>query len=534
MLEEAIVVFSSAVKIKQDDAVLWSNLGNALHHTGKIEEACKCFEKGSQRKNVSAELYDNWGTTLSSINELAESLSAHKKAVALNPEFAHALANLGNTYRYMGRLDDALMNLDAAHAISPSDQTIASARLYTMNFIPVLTNSEVAQAHQLWPVSTNIPMSPFTNGRDPDRILKVGYVSADFRFHSCANFLLPLLERHDKENVHVTAFSSVSRSDQITEQIRDCVDDWVDVGAASDEGLASNVRARSIDILIDCGGHTTSSKLSAFAHRSAPLQISWLGYPNTSGLKAIDFHISDAVTKPPEMADLFAEELLILNNGFHTFRPLVEKTSASPVPSKISGHITFGVVHNLAKMSDNSLRLWASVLRSVPESRLLIKARSLIDSVVLSEFKSRCILHGLEESRLNILSWKESYGDQITDLDAIDIALDATPYNGTTTTCEAMWMGIPVVTLRGDRPAGRVGASLLTQVGRTEWIADSDEDYIRIARSLAEDAERLSTIRASLRDEMKASTLGDATLFAQSMESAYRKLWQDWCKKTSV
>ena len=252
-----------------------------------------------------------------------------------------------------------------------------------MNFVPALTNEEVAQAHHLWPVSNNIPFSPFRNVRDPNRTIKVGYVSADFRFHSCANFLLPLMESHDKKEFHVTAFSSTLRSDQITERFRNCVDDWLDVKAISDEEFVKNVRARSIDILVNCGGHTTSSKLSAFAHRPAPLQISWLGYPNTSGLKAIDVHLSDVITTPPEMAHLFTEEILTLTNGFHTFRPLVEKTSASPSPRKTNGHITFGAVHNLAKISDYSLRLWASVLRSVPESRLLIKAKSLGDPLVL-------------------------------------------------------------------------------------------------------------------------------------------------------
>ncbi|NKB44461.1 MAG: tetratricopeptide repeat protein [Alphaproteobacteria bacterium] len=531
MLEEAIVNFSGAAKLDPKVPAFWSNLGNALNSIGETEAALKCFEKGRKLKNAPAHLFDNWGGALSGAGRFHEALDAHKKAVALDPGMADALCNLGNTYRAIGRLDDALMNLDAAAAMAPDSKTIASARLYTMNFVENLSPEEIADAHRSWPVPDSPQPAPFANTLDPDRILRVGYVSADFRRHSCAHFLLPLLERHDRAAVHVTAFKSGQASDEFTAKFKQVFDSWVDIGVVSHQDFASEVRSRSIDILIDCGGHTSDTRLSTFAMRAAPVQVSWLGYPHTTGLAAMDAHLTDAVATPPEMAPLFAEKLIALPNGFHTYRPLKGSAQLSPPPSESNGYVTYGAFHNLAKISDSALRLWASILISVPDSRIMVKTKSFLDARVRAEFETRCARFGIDSARLETRSWTPPDQDHFADFEGVDVVLDATPYNGTTTTCEALWMGVPVVTLCGDRPAGRVGASLLTQIGHQEWIAETDEEYVRIAADLADDQSRLVEIRKTLRAELQRSPLGDAALFARSVESAYRSLWHNWCSK---
>ena len=529
LLDEAIKNFSSAIELDPKVPSFWSNLGNALNLTGETEAACRCFEKGSKLKGAPAHLFDNWGLALADSGRLRDALEAHKKAVALDPGMADALCNLGNAYRAIGRLDDALMNLGAAAALSPGSRSIASSRLYTMNFLTAISPEEVARAHLSWPGADMARAVTFANTRAPDRALRIGYVSSDFRRHSCANFLLPLIERHNKQVIHVTAFSGVQAPDEITQQFRSSTDDWVDIASTTDEEFCEEVRRRSIDILVDCGGHTSSTRLAAFALRAAPIQVSWLGYPHTTGVAAIDARLTDSIATPPGMAPLFSEALVPLPDGFLTYHPLKAcKVYATP-PCVTAGHVTFGAFHNLAKISDTALELWASILSAVPNSQLKIKTKSFADSRVRAEFESRCMRVGIDLARVELRSWRSREEDHFVDFKDVDVVLDATPYNGATTTCEALWMGVPVVTLLGDRPAGRVGASLLSQIGRPEWVAETQDEYVRIATELAGDQSRLVDVRKALRGEVQRSSLGDASLFARSVEAAYRSLWHNWC-----
>ncbi len=529
-IDDAIVNFTAAIDLNPNEAGYWVNLGNALQNSGKAEDACRSYEKGSKCKNASAVLYDSWGLALASLDRLTDSLAAHKKALALDPEFSGVLTNLGNTYRVMGRLTDALMNLDAAIAKTLRDRYIAGARLYTLNFIPSLTAEEIAAEHKKWPGADIEANVNFPNSKDPARLLKVGYVSSDFRMHACANFLLPLFQHHNRDRVHITGFGAIARPDRITKKFKDTADDWIDISSMTESAFVDSVRTREIDILVECGGHTTSSKLGSFTHRPAPVQVSWLGYPNTTGLTAIDYRLTDRVATPPDMADLFTEEFSFLADGFHTYRPLSETPKVMPPPVLAKGHITFGAIHNLAKISEPTLTLYAAVLKEVPESRLFVKAKSLTDEAVLASFKDRCEKVGIDLSRLTVHPWSTAYEIIFNDLQNVDIELDATPYNGTTSTCDALWMGIPVVTLCGDRPSARVGASLLTQVGHPEWIAQTDTEYVRIAKRLASDRQSLAKIRETLRSDLLNSTLGNAAKFAESIENAYRSMWQDWCE----
>lgn len=534
LIDDAIVNFKAATDLNPREAAYWGNLGSALQNSGKAKEACKIYEQGSRCKNAPAPLFDNWGMALASLDRLSESVAAHRKAIALDPDFSSALVNLGNTYRVMGQLSDALMSMDAAVTKAPGDPYIAGARLYTLNFMPELSAQDIADAHRTWPGGDLQVAVTFPNDRDPDRRLKIGYVSSDFRMHACANFLLPLIQAHDRGRVHVTGFATVNASDALTEAFSSAVDDWIDVTTCNEAAFVNAVRARHIDILIDCGGHTTSSKLGAFTQRLAPVQVSWLGYPNTTGLKAMDYRLTDKVCTPREMSTLFSETLKDLPSGFHTYRPLKETPDPSPPPCIEQGHVTFGVIHNLAKLSNTSLALWASLLKDLPDSRLYVKAKALADESVEQSFRIRCEQAGLDTKRVSLHPWSPSYLDIFSDLANVDVVLDATPYNGTTSTCDALWMGVPVVTLCGDRPSARVGASLLTQIGHPEWIANTDDEYVGIAKQLAGDKAALENLRANLRQDILQSSLGNAARFADTVEQAYRSMWQSWCQNQAA
>lgn len=528
---EAIETLSRAASMRPDTAAVWSNLGMAFMQAGQIDEACESFSKASQCKDVTSPVFDNWGGALTQAGRLEEALTAHKQALTLDPTCASALCNLGNTYRAMGRLDDARMSLDAAVRSDPNDAGIASARLYTLNFIPGVSNEDLAQAHSEWPGAQLDPAVHFDRNRDPNRRLRIGYLSTDFRVHSCAHFLLPLVESHNRDDVHVTLFSGVSQPDAVTAQFQEHCDQWVDVAPLSAVDLVNTVRSQSIDVLVDCNGHTASSKLAAFRHRMAPVQVSWLGYPATTGLKAMDAHISDTVATPSEFARCFSEDLIALPLGFHTYRPLAPTPDCAAPPSVKNGFVTFGAFNNVAKMSDDTLRLWSGVLHSVPGSRLLIKANSFQDPFVESAFRSRSAQCGLPNDRVDILPWQKTYGRHYADLQNVDIILDTLPYNGTTTTCDALWMGVPVVTAYGSTPAGRVGASLLAQVGHEAWVGRDPDAYAGIAQNLAENEIERVNLMSRLREQMVRSALGDGTRFALQLEDAYKSLWQVWCAR---
>jgi protein O-GlcNAc transferase len=345
--------------------------------------------------------------------------------------------------------------------------------------------------------------------------------------------MLPLFEAHDRSAVQVYAYSNSPRSDVVTRRFQAVVSQWCDAVKFSDAELAQKIKEDRIDILVDCSGHTHGNRLNVFCFKPAPVLVTWLGYPCTTGLKAIDIRITDAQADPIGMADnLHSEKVVRLPHGYHTYAPLVPTPDPHKSSANEEGSVTFGAFHNLSNFSDPAIALWASVLSAVPQSRLALKTPGLSDAHVAERITRRFADNGIGPDRLLMMPWRGAYGTHFDDLNHIDIALDATPYNGTTTTCEALWMGVPVVTLcQDERPASRVGGSLLTQIGHPEWIATSDHDYVRIATSLAADRNQLAAVRKTLRQDLLRSPLGDAALFARAIEEAYRTEWQGWCKK---
>ena len=381
----------------------------------------------------------------------------------------------------------------------------------------------------LMALAPNSPALPFANPRDPGRRLRVGYVSPDFRRHSVSYFLEPLLAAHDRAGFEIFCYAEVIQPDEVTARLQRHADHWLITAGMPDDALAARIRADGIDILIDLAGHTAGNRLPLFARRPAPIQATWLGYPNTTGLPAIDYRLADAISDPPGWGDALASETLLrLPGGFLCFGPPVHAPPPGVPPCLAAGAVTFGSFNNPAKISLPTIESWSAILKRLPDARLLLKSRQLVDAMTWVLLRTRFAERGIPANRVDMLGFQADTVSHLEVYHRVDIALDPFPYNGATTTCEALWMGVPVVTLAGDRHAARVGASLLSRVGLDGLIAASRDEYVERAVDLAGDRERLAALRSTLRPDMAASSLCDATAFARGVEAAYRGIWERW------
>jgi protein O-GlcNAc transferase len=346
-----------------------------------------------------------------------------------------------------------------------------------------------------------------------------------------AYFVEPLLENHDRQVAEVFCYAEVMQPDAVTMHLKGLADHWLVTVGLSDDEMAERIGTDGIDILVDLAGHTANNRLRVFARKPAPVQVTWLGYPNTTGLEAIDYRLVDAVTDPVGEADAFASETLVrLEGGFLCYGGLKGAPEPAASPCRKTGTVTFGSFNNPAKVSAATFDAWATLLARLPQARLLLKGKPFADAATRALFLARLGERGVAAERVELMAWLPDAAAHLGLYNQVDIALDPFPYNGTTTTCEALWMDAPVVTLRGDRHAGRVGASLLSQIGLTDLIANSVEEYVEIARALAGDPGRLDDLRRSLRPRLAASPLCDGRAFARKIEAAFRNMWQQWCQ----
>jgi predicted O-linked N-acetylglucosamine transferase (SPINDLY family) len=341
-------------------------------------------------------------------------------------------------------------------------------------------------------------------------------------------FFAPVLESHDRERFEIFCYADVAQPDAVTERLQQASDGWLRVTGLRPDAVARRIREDRIDILVDLAGHTGDNPLMVLAHRPAPVQVSWLGYPNTTGMRAVDYRLADAVVEPPGLADELSTETVVrLPHGFHCYEPPPGAPAAAPLPAPRQGHVTFGSFNDLKKTQPAVIRAWAEILNRVPGSRLLLKCSSFVDATTRDRYAKSFAEAGADPERVRMVPRVASTEEHLGLYGKIDIGLDPFPYNGTTTTCEALWMGVPVVTLRGDRHAGRVGASLLGRVGLGDWIADTKEGYVALAVSWASRRDELAALRRELRERVARSPLRDARGLTRAIEDAYRTMWRD-------
>ena len=501
---------------------------------GEYQEAAASLEAALRQRPEYAGAWFNYAIALAKLGRLAESEDAARATLRFDPEFFRGYVFLGDLLRTDARLEEAVDMFRRARSVPGGGLACEQAELHALNYFDGISDAALFDRHR--DVARKIEethparFAPFRNPRDEERRLRIGYVSRDFIRHPVAWFMAPMLEQHDRSRVEVYCYATTSRMDDVTAQLRSSADRWVDLSRMTHAEMADTIHRDGVDILVDLVGHNGSSDLSIFAQQPAPVQVTWLGYLNTTGLTRMQYRLCDAVTDPPGADRFHTESLVRLPHSQWCYRPYREmelsKAHAQEPPCRRNGFVTFGSFNHCIKLSSTTIALWARVLLLVPDSRLVIMGVPLgpAHDRLLARFTSE----GIGADRIRLVP-PLTMNDYFPWFDEVDLALDSTPYSGGTTTCDTLWMGVPVVTLAGSRSASRSAASMLTTIGLTDWIAQSSEEYVHMAQKFARQEALLAELRGSLRRRMKASPLMDEPRFARDLEAAYRQMWRAWC-----
>jgi len=530
-VEAALDAFQKVVELQPAFSDAGACIADAYLTLGRLDESEDAFHKALRYQPGNAELHSNLGSVLQAKGLVDEAVACYKQALQINPNLP-AYDSLGSALTGQGKFDEALVAYREGLRRQPGNVMVYSNLLLTLNYMPDVTPADIYKEHCRWgELHGNPPgrVKSHKNQRDPDRCLRVGYVSPDFRAHSVAYYIEPLLASHHRETLEVFCYSLVPRLDETTERLRAMADHWREIHGQTDQQIVAQVQADQIDILVDLAGHTAHNILTVFACKPAPVQVTYIGYPNTTGLPAIDYRLTDAVADPEGEDGYYTEELVRLPECFLCYQPLRDAPAVEALPAADRGYITFGSFNNLSKINPEVVALWSEVVKAVPDSRLLVKNQSLTDPNRREQYYQLFRSHGISDDRVELLGHTPTREEHLALYGRVDIGLDTFPYNGTTTTCEALWMGVPVLTMTGDRHAGRVGKSLLKCTGLADWVADSPEQFIAMATELTVDLAGLADLRRGLRDRLAASPLCDSDAFACKVQAAYRGMWRRWC-----
>ncbi|HSZ56228.1 MAG TPA: tetratricopeptide repeat protein [Tepidisphaeraceae bacterium] len=520
----SVAAFSRAIELKPDYVDALNNLGGALAVQGRLDEALSAFTRAAALRPDSPEVQNNLGNLLKENGRLDESAAAYQRALRLRPDFAEAHSNLGINLSSQGKLTEAIESFAKAMRARPDVPQYFGNLLYTMHFHPDYDGATILREHLKWAGQYAEPLSREVRSRQaevsarPNGRLRIGYVSPDFRDHPVGRFLAPLLAHHDPERVEVFCYSAVRIPDALTARMQGHADHWQNIVGRTDAEAAEQIRRDNIDVLVDLTLHMTGSRLLLFARKPAAVQATWLGYVGTSGLAAIDFRISDPFLDPPGTEEPYVERTVRLPRCYWCYEPAAIAAPVNALPALSAGHVTFGCFNNFMKVTPQTLDLWAKILATVPGSRIVIHSHA---GSHREQAKGRFGKLGIDASRVEFVAMAPT-AQYLRQHHQIDIALDPFPYGGGTTTCDALWMGVPVVSLAGHTAVGRAGVSLLNNVGLTQLVAQTPQQYVSIAAALAADPAKLAEIRAGLRERMRCSPLMDAQRFAADIEAAYR------------
>jgi predicted O-linked N-acetylglucosamine transferase (SPINDLY family) len=565
---EAAEAYRQALRLAPRSAVAQLGFGQVLQKLGQRDEARRCFEEALRLDPAYAdahlslgylcqlagryddaivhcqtalqfhpdwpEAYSNLCVAWAEVGRHDEAIAAGERAIALRPDFAMAHSNLAVSLQNQGLLEAAIEAHRRAVGCDPDNSGLHSNLLYALNYPAASTAESLYAEHLAWGQRHAEPLTqasaPHAHERSPERRLRIGYVSPHLCDHAVNFFSEPILAAHDHERFEVFCYSDVDQSDDTTQVLQGYADQWRDVLDKSDVEVAEQIRADEIDILVDLTGHITGGKrMTLFARKPAPIQITYIGYQNTTGMSAMDYRLTDAYSDPPGTTEhLHTERLERLPTTFFCYQPSNYAPPVGPLPATSNGYITFGSINAFTKVTPQVLDTWAEILLQVPQSKLVIRAdmTALLQKRLTETFAARAI--GPERLELVNRLPRPRYLELISRL---DVALDPFPFNGHTTTCDSLWQGVPVVTLSGNTYVSRFGGSGLATLGLHELITHSREEYIAAAVALANDRERLLTYRAMLRERMAASPLLDFKAFTRNLEVAYRRMWREWCER---
>ena len=547
-LEQAVAAYGRALEIAPEMAMAHYNLGCTLRDDGKLEEAIASYRRALAIEPGHVDAHNNLGNAYKDQGRLDEAIAAFHDALRLDPVHAQACNNLANALRDQGQLDEALATYRRALQLRP-DPRVQSNLIYSLHYHPGDVEPVLAEEQAKWNRQFAVPPKPqmrqWPQDRNPDRRLRIGYVSPDFRDHVVGRNLAPLFRCHNRASFEIICYSSVIKPDEFTQSLRAHADRWQDVAALSDEALAEMIRQDCIDILVDLSQHMAGNRLPVFARQPAPIQISLAGYPESTGLDAIGYRFSGRWLEgedkmqdtgyrmqddrergaDPASCDLHPASGVFLLPSFWCYDPCGIDLAVNDLPAETGRGVTFGSLNNFCKVNEAVLELWARVLGTVPDSRLvLLSPFGSHRQRVLELFERK----GIAARRIEFVELRPRR--KYLELHhRLDIVLDPFPYGGHTTSLDALWMGVPVVTLAGRRAVSRAGLSQLSHLGLRELVASTEDEYVAIASSLAGDLPRLAELRRTLRTRMENSPLMDAPAFARNIETAYRAMWRDWC-----
>lgn len=528
---EAAASFREALRLRPDSAEVHNNLGSLLQEQGSFEEAEACLRQALRLRPDSPEVAFNLGLLLLKRERIEDAIDCNRRVVQLRPDHADAHANLATGLMERGRLDEAIAEYREALRLRPDAAQVHSNLVRTLAYHPGYDPRAILEEARRWEARHAGPLReevrPHANRPDPERRLRIGYVSSEFREHADAFFLYPLLSHHDHDPFEIFCYAQVARPDALTDRLRGHADAWRDIVGLSDSQVAELVRRDGIDILVDLKLHTADNRLLVFARKPAPVQVSWLGYPGTTGLSTIDYRLTDPYLDPPGLLDAFySEESLRLPDTFWCYDPLTDGPAVNDLPARESGAVTFGCLNAFAKVNDGCLSLWARVLRAVPGARLLLMAP---EGPARDEVRATLERAGIAPGRVAFTD-KRPRPEYLALYHRIDLCLDPLPYNGHTTGLDAAWMGVPTLTMPGRTAVGRAGWSQLCNLGLAELAAETPERFVALAAEVAGDRPRLRELRRTLRERMSQSPLMDAGRFACNVEAAYRQIWRRWCQ----
>jgi protein O-GlcNAc transferase len=526
-LNNAIACFQKALDLSPRFIDASNNMGNALRLLGRMDEAIAAW-----RRTVAIGPHPfahyNLGRALYERDQIDDAGDALRNCIRLSPNYSDAYNNLGNLLRNSGKVDEAIEQFDNALRVDPENKLAASNRLYTLYYSPRLGAKEILEEHRQWNERIAKPLGQareaHENDRSPDRRLKIGYVSPNFWGHCQAFFTVPLFSNHDHGNFEIYCYSDVKVPDATTGRLRGWADSWRNIVGMNDDQVAEMIRKDRIDILVDLNLHMAENRMRLFALKPAPLQVTWLGYPGTTGLETMDYRLTDPYLDPPgEFDEFYSENSLRLP---HTFWCLDREAMEGPnvpdvnaLPAIAAGHVTFGCFNNFCKVNQPLLELWKRVLDAVPNSRMLM---------LTPHGSCRQWVRETLGERVDFLE-RVNRSEYLKYYHRVDVGLDTLPYNGHTTTLDSLWMGVPVVTMMGETVVGRAGFSQLSNLGLTELVARTPDEFVKCAADLAGDLARLAEFRGTLRERMRGSPLLDGVGFAKDVEVAYRSIWKLYC-----
>jgi protein O-GlcNAc transferase len=530
MLTEAAASFGQFLYLRPNSAPGHCSAGNALRRLGRLEEALASYHRAIQLQPTLADAHGGMGVVFLDQWKLDEAVRCLKEAVRLQPDRPELHHSLALALVRHGEAEEGASSFRQAVQLRPNYAAAHSALLLTLHYASGNDSAALFHEHRLWagrhadPLAPTKPPAP--SNHDPQGRLRIGYVSPDFREHPVAYFIEPILTAHDRTGFEVIGYADVAGPDAVTRRLQSHTDGWRSLAGLTDEEATEIIRKDEIDILVDLTGHTGKNRLLVFARKPAPIQVSHFGYPDTTGLATMDYRITDSYADPPGLTEPFyTEELIRLPEIAWCYQPS-PGPEVGPPPFQELGHVTFASFNHLPKITSGVIALWSRILRSLPGARLLLltSAAGARNRRILDAFAQ----NGVEGARVETMERRPR--DQYLELHRkVDIGLDPFPYNGGVTTCDALWMGVPVVSLAGNAYVSRQGVSLLSNLGLQDLVAATPEAYVEAAVNLARDPERLGQLRAEMRERMRRSPLLDGVRFTRNLEAAYRMMWRRWC-----